>query len=289
MNTALQQHIENCLNEKYASQFNFDWIQVSGGSINNTYKITSKRYSFFVKTNTLSTFNNGFEEEVLGLQFLNNYSVSTPEIIDYGVFGISIYLVLGWVESYRETPSFWKYFAQQLVSLHQQNNKLFGLDYSNFMGELTQKNTFFTSFSEFFIENRLKPQVELAFNSNKLQQKHLLQFKRLYKELPSIFPIEKPSAIHGDLWSGNYICSQNEKVILIDPAVNYGHREIDLAMSLLFGGFSNKFYTTYQEISPLEKGFNNRKDIYNLYPLLVHLNLFGNSYLSSVQNIITKF
>ena len=289
MNTVLQQHIENGLNKKYATHFNFNWSPVSGGSINNSYKITSNRNSFFVKTNTLSTFKNGFEEEVLGLQFLINQGISTPEIIDYGILKNSIYLVLEWIDSGREASIFWQNFAEQLASLHQQNGKQFGLNYSNFMGELTQKNTFFNTFSEFFIENRLKPQVELAFNSNKLQQKHLNQFKRLYKKLPAIIPLEKPCAIHGDLWSGNYICSQNEKAILIDPAVYNGHREIDLAMSLLFGGFSNEFYTTYQEISPLEKGFNNRKDVYNLYPLLVHLNLFGNSYLSSLENIITKF
>ena len=145
------------------------------------------------------------------------------------------------------------------------------------------------NFSEFYIENRLKPQVKLAFNSNKLQQKQIGQFENFYQKLADIFPTEKPCAVHGDLWSGNFINSINEKAVLIDPAVYYGYREVDLAMTLLFGGFSSGFYNSYEENYPLEIGFNNRKDYYNLYPLLIHLNLFGNSYLKSIENIITKF
>ena len=95
--------------------------------------------------------------------------------------------------------------------------------------------------------------------------------------------------MHGDLWSGNYISASNNKAVFIDPAVYYGHREIDLAMSLLFGGFSKEFYKTYTEVYPLEKDFKFRKDIYNLYPLLIHLNLFGKSYLRSVKTIVSKF
>ncbi|WP_262711445.1 MULTISPECIES: fructosamine kinase family protein [Flavobacteriaceae] len=139
------------------------------------------------------------------------------------------------------------------------------------------------------MENRLKPQVKLAFDTGALKTKELHLFESLYKQLPTIFPIENPSVIHGDLWSGNFIATTNNKAVFIDPAVYYGHREVDLAMSLLFGGFSNIFYTTYNEVYPLQKGFNNRKDIYNLYPLLIHLNLFGKSYLQSIKTIVSQF
>ena len=122
-----------------------------------------------------------------------------------------------------------------------------------------------------------------------LQKRDIQKFEQLYKELPSIFPLERPCAVHGDLWSGNLMCNSNEKAIFIDPAVFFGHREIDLAMSLLFGGFSRKFYTVYQEIYPLEKGFNKRKDYYNLYPLLIHLNLFGPSYSGAIKEIVSAF
>lgn len=176
-----------------------------------------------------------------------------------------------------------------MANLHQQKSKKFGLDYANYMGQLLQTNTFSTNFSDFFIENRLKPQVKLAYNSAKFSKKNVDQIEKLYKKLPEIFPTENPCAVHGDLWSGNFMCSKNQNAILIDPAVYYGHREIDLAMTTLFGGFSTVFYNHYKEIYPLEKGFNNRKDFYNLYPLLIHLNLFGSSYLRSIENIITEF
>ncbi len=261
---------------------------VGGGSINNTYKITTNQDCFFIKTNTNNVFKNGFKEEVLGLNFLENNSALAPKIISEGSFQNQIFLILEWIETGFESKQFWLNFAQQLVNLHINKYEMFGLYHNNFMGQLPQNNSFSNNFSEFFIENRLQPQIELAFNNNKLQKKHLLQFEKLYKQLSSIFPKEKPCAVHGDLWSGNFMCSSNEKVVLIDPAVYYGHREIDLAMSTLFGGFSSEFYNNYQEIYPLEKGFNHRKDIYNLYPLLIHLNLFGSSYLRSIENIINN-
>jgi len=289
VNLELQQHIETNLSQNFSTILNCSWQQISGGSINNTYKIISEYHTFFVKINNLSVFENGFKEEVLGLQFLEKNTASVPKIIIEGIFNNSIYLVLEWIESGNITGKFWKNFAFQLANVHQQKGEKFGLDHHNYMGQFFQKNSIFNNFSDFFIENRLKPQVKLAFNSKRLQQEHVLLFENLYKKLPEIFPIEDPCAVHGDLWSGNFICSINEKAIFIDPAVYYGQREVDLAMSLLFGGFSNNFYNHYQQIYPLENGFMERKDYYNLYPLLIHLNLFGGSYLKNIENIITKF
>ncbi|UMB59611.1 fructosamine kinase family protein [Lutibacter sp. A80] len=289
MKSDLIKHIENQINKTLHLKSSFTWQNVSGGSINNAYKLSSKAATFFVKTNTISTFNNGFKEEVLGLQFLKSNGVTTPKIIVEGAFETEIYLVLSWVENCCETNEFWQNFAVKLADLHRHNNIYFGLEYDNFMGQLLQKNIFCDNFETFFIENRLKPQVKLAFDNGLLQTKEMLLFKNLYKQLTNIIPPEKPCAIHGDLWSGNYISSLNNQVVFIDPAVYYGHREVDLAMSLLFGGFSNTFYTTYNEVFALEKGFNKRKDIYNLYPLLIHLNLFGKMYLKSIKTIVSQF
>lgn len=289
MNLLLQKHIENYLNQTYSTSLSYHWQSVGGGSINETYKVSANSHSFFVKTNVTTVFNNGFKEEVLGLQFLQQNKATVPEIITEGIFENHSYLVLAWIENGTETKQFWRNFAQQLAKVHQQKNDKFGLDYSNYMGQLPQNNSFFDSFSDFFIENRLKPQVKMAFDNNKLQKKHLAHFEEIYKQLPTIFPIEKPAAVHGDLWSGNYMCSSNEKPILIDPAAYYGHREVDIAMTQLFGGFSEEFYKSYQEIYPLEPCFNIRNNFYNLYPLLIHLNLFGDSYLGSIEHIITEF
>lgn len=289
MGTNLPYYIENIINQQVGFTSRFNWQLIGGGSINNTYKISSGDVSFFVKTNTQSVFKNGFKEEVLGLDFLNENSALTPKIIIEGRFEEHIFLVLEWVDQGSETTNFWENLALQLVDLHKQRNHKFGLNYDNYMGKLHQKNIFFDDFSTFFIENRLKPQVELAFNNGLLLSENRIQFENLYKELPSIFPLEKPCAVHGDLWSGNFISNKNEMAVFIDPAVYYGHREIDVAMTYLFGGFSAEFYKVYEEVYPLEAGFKNRIAMYNLYPLLIHLNLFGSSYYSSIETTVSKF
>ena len=289
MDFQLQQHIANELNSKLTKNLNFEWKPVGGGSINTTYKISAKNYNYFVKANDKTVFENGFNEEILGLQFLKANGAITTKITIEGNFNNKIYLVLSWIDLAVETTQFWENFAHQLADLHQHKEIQFGLKYTNYMGQLPQKNTFCNDFVTFFIENRLKPQVKLAFDTGALQTKEVRLFESLYKQLATIFPIEKPSAIHGDLWSGNFIATSNNKAVFIDPAVYYGHREVDLAMSLLFGGFSNTFYTKYNEVYPLQKGFNNRKDIYNLYPLLIHLNMFGKSYLQSIKTIVSQF
>jgi len=289
MTLEFQQHIENRINHQLKTELKFKWTSIAGGSINNTYKISANSKSFFIKTNTVNIFENGFKEEALGLEFLKSQHTLIPEIIFEGRHKQNIYLVLEWVETGIHTSNFWKNFAFQLSELHQITGVQFGMEYSNFMGQLPQKNTFSNDFSDFYIENRLIPQIELAFNSRLLQSIHIDKFENLYKELPAIFPVEKPCKIHGDLWSGNFICNTQEKAVFIDPAAYYGHREVDLAMSLLFGGFPQEFYDSYQEMYPLENNFLNRKDTYNLYPLLIHLNLFGTSYLRNIETIISKY
>ena len=281
--------IENCLNEYFQTNSNYTWVSVEGGSINKTYKVSTSKQSFFVKTNTTAVFENGFKEEVSGLNFLKNKKASIPAIILEGTFENSIYLVLEWIESGKQTPKFWENFAIQLVNLHQQKSDKFGLETSNYIGKLPQNNSFYDNFVDFFIENRLKPQVKLAFDSKKIETKHLNHFEGMYPKISDIFPVEKPSAVHGDLWSGNFICSKNEKAVFIDPAVYYGHREADIAMTQLFGGFSEDFYNKYHEMYPLKPCYNLRSNFYHLYPLLVHLNSFGESYLEGIENIITEF
>jgi len=113
--------------------------------------------------------------------------------------------------------------------------------------------------------------------------------ERLYKELPSIIPIEKPALVHGDLWSGNFMCNKHGDAVIMDPACYYGHREVDIAMTTMFGGFSMDFYTAYNVNWPMEKDWQKRLPIYNLYPILVHVNLFGSSYLSMMQSVLKDF
>jgi fructosamine-3-kinase len=127
--------------------------------------------------------------------------------------------------------------------------------------------------------------VESGWFSNS----ELSQFERLYHKLPGLFPKEKPRLVHGDLWSGNYLIDQDSNPVLIDPAAYFGHREVDIAMTRLFGGFDEAFYKSYNEVFPLETGWKDRIDLYNLYPLLIHVNLFGSGYVQQVKRIIAKW
>jgi len=137
------------------------------------------------------------------------------------------------------------------------------------------------------VEERLRKQVSIAvkyFSSTELNT-----FEQLYVRLDELLPEEPPALLHGDLWSGNYMITQDGNACLIDPAAYYGHREVDIAMTTLFGGFDETFYTSYIEEYPLEKGWAQRLHIFNLYPLLIHLNLFGSGYLGSILSTIRKF
>ena len=131
--------------------------------------------------------------------------------------------------------------------------------------------------------------MEMAQNSGRMTAKDAQQLERLCRELDAICPDEKPTLIHGDLWSGNVMVNDDGFPVVVDPAVCFAHREMDLAMADLFGGFSMTFYQAYEMTFPLETGFEQRKSIYQLYYLLVHVNLFGGSYISSVRNILKPF
>jgi len=115
------------------------------------------------------------------------------------------------------------------------------------------------------------------------------RFRKLYDELPSLLTIERPALLHGDLWSGNFMVGNEGEPVLIDPAVYYGHREIEMSFTKMFGGFDKEFYEVYDQTYPLEPGFESRVDIYNLYPYLVHINLFGTSYLGGVDRVVRRY
>jgi fructosamine-3-kinase len=150
-------------------------------------------------------------------------------------------------------------------------------------------NTPKQDFITFFIENRLQPQLEMAVRKHSRMQELLPFFERLFQRLPEIIPAEKPALLHGDLWSGNFLVGPEGRACIIDPAVYYGHRESDLAMSKLFGGFDEDFYGAYNAAFPLAPGWKERTDIFNLYPLLVHVNLFGGGYIQQAAAVVRPF
>lgn len=288
-----QNHI-SFLEESISSSINIELTIVdasttSGGSINKAYKLKTNSGIFFVKQNSASRFHEMFAKEVLGLKLLQEKSrFIIPEVIGEFQLDDVSFLVLEHLNQNIPNQKFWFDFAKKLAHLHQQSNSKFGLSFDNYIGSISQTNHHFLSWTEFFENQRLSPLVKLAFDKNLLSKEDLKAFNLLYLKLEEIFPTEKPSLVHGDLWSGNFLCNNN-KPVLIDPAVYYGNREMDLAMTRLFGGFDDDFYHAYQNEFPLEKGWVKRIDICNLYPNLVHLILFGRSYYSSIKNVLNAF
>ena len=263
---------------------------VSGGSINSAYRLETSQGDYFLKYNHAGRYPGMFEKEARGLKLLREPEViPVPEVLLAGEAEEQAYLLMDYVDSAREASDLWDDFGENLAALHAVKSERFGLDHHNYMGSLYQHNNLHDDWTEFFIVERLERQVKLAREDGNLGRSDVSGFERLYRRLDEIFPPVEPSLIHGDLWSGNFMTDANGRACLIDPAVYFGHPEVDIAMSTLFGGFSERFYEAYNQHNPLEKGWRDRMDIYNLYPLMVHVNLFGGGYLNSVQRVLRRF
>jgi fructosamine-3-kinase len=264
---------------------------VSGGSINYTVKISIKnKENYFIKINDAKKFPGLFLQEKSGLQLLQKQNIFiVPNVIDNFEVDNKQILILEWIDSGNKTNDFWKHFGKQLAQLHFTSNENFGLESDNYMGSVIQKNNQSKDWIYFFIHQRLQPLINECITKKLLTTSYIAKFENLYKHLPSIYTIEKPSLLHGDLWSGNFICNHLNQPVLIDPAIYFGHRSVDLGMTTLFGGFEKQFYKSYQYHFPLPKNHKEQWQVSNLYPLLIHLLLFGKSYLSSIDSVLNTY
>jgi fructosamine-3-kinase len=287
---AIRQHVLEVLTE-YANQITLlDFSFTSGGCISHGGKLQTSAGDFFLKWNDARRYPGMFKAEAAGLKLLKqNSTVHIPEVIGWFEEGEHQGIVLEFVESKQKQPSYWQDLGIQLAGIHNVSAPEFGLDHDNYIGSLPQSNSLYKNWIDFFIEERLKAQVRLAVDARRLDQNMIGRFELLYSKLPELLPETKPSLLHGDLWSGNLITNSKGDPCLIDPAVHFGHREAEISFTRLFGGFEEIFYDAYNDVFPLTKDFHQRVDIYNLYPLLVHVNLFGGGYASQVKSILQNF
>ena len=256
---------------------------VAGGDINYAQKVeTEDGKVYFVKYNNSPSAEAIISSEIKGLQLLAHHAVNVPQVYAYHHQQEYAYVLMEWVApGLRDNHT----LAQALVKIHKITAENFGLDHDNYIGTLPQRNTNYHNFSEYYISTSIEPQVRLSYDLGLRLQVNLDLFQQVLSDL---IPIEQPALLHGDLWSGNLIDSEKGP-IFIDPSVSYGHREMDLAMMRLFGGFDNEVFGMYNELFPLHKNWTSRADLFQLYYLLVHLNIFGRQYLGSVKQILEKY
>ena len=263
---------------------------VSGGDIANAYRLHTANDVFFCKFHAGKQAFDMFQSEKDGLEALGRSNIiKTPKVYFCEQWQEAAFLVMEFVPSGRPSDSSMALLGRQLAQLHAQRCSEFGWDRDNFIGSLPQSNKRAGSWSEFYVSERLQPQLEMAFNQGLLSRDEIPSTDKMSTVIEDLSEEVKPSLLHGDLWGGNYLISDAGVPYLIDPAVYEGHSEIDIAMSKLFGGFGPHFYSGYEEIIPFSDYTQDRIKIYQLYFLLVHLNLFGVSYYASVKAILKSY
>lgn len=264
--------------------------RIHGGDINETYRIQTNEGNWFLKMNDARRFPSMFSREAEGLMELKDKKViAVPDPVCVGEVGNRAFLVTEFISKGVAQPDFWESFAASVARMHQQSLAYFGFKDANYIGSIKQYNTPYNSWPVFYAFNRIMPLMRMAYDQQALSHADKEQIERLCRRLPELFPEEPPALLHGDLWSGNFMIGTNGKACIFDPAVYYGHREMDLAMTRLFGGFDTRFYYTYQAIMPLANGWQQRIGLCQLYPLLVHLVLFGGSYYNDIKEILQTY
>ncbi len=271
-----------------------DRRSVSGGCINSGYALSDGQRTYFIKLNEAALIAM-FEAEAAGLEEMRQtQTIGVPKPICWGTADRSAYLVQEWLNLGRSSSSGWEKMGRNLAAMHQWQPsfttesipKLFGWSRNNTIGSTPQINPWTENWAEFWVEHRIGYQLKLADRRGGAfpRQKQLLE--AIPHLLEGHHPL--PSLVHGDLWSGNAAITQAGEPVIFDPATYYGDREVDLAMTELFGGFPAEFYRAYHDVFPVDSGYSQRKILYNLYHILNHFNLFGGSYETQANRMIQQ-
>ena len=267
---------------------------VYGGDINHAARFAVNGTRYFVKWRR-EAHASMFPAEAYGLRRLSEAGeIRIPAVIALGEAegACPAYLALEWIETDGSaTDATMEDFGARLAALHRHTTSQHGLERDNFIGLLPQRNTPDPAWSAFYRDQRIRPQMEMARQRGLLPKRREDLLTRLIERLPDLLDDTaiQPALLHGDLWGGNYLVDDQGEAVLIDPAVYYGHREMDLAMTALFGGFSRRFYEAYAATYPLDPGYEDRQPLYQLYYILAHLNLFGESYGGRVDSLAARY
>ena len=266
---------------------------VGGGCVNQAARLDLAHGSMFLKYNTAAP-PSMFSAEASGLERLRavGAGLRIPEVIGFrdSDEGGMAWLALEWLEAVRRPADFGERLGRGLAAIHQAPQEHWGLDEDGFIGPLPQSNRPLTSWAEFWWSQRLEPQLAASRSGGGIGAPG--DWDRLAASLPTLLATgeaDGPSLLHGDLWGGNVLSAAPGDPALIDPAVYRGHREVDLSMTELFGGFDPGFHAAYREVWPLGAGYEEvRRDVYQLYFLLVHVNLFGGGYIAQTAATLRR-
>lgn len=282
----MKRHVREELSRALGSAVR-DVRSIGGGDINDAWRVeTADGRRVFVKTNDDAD-PEMFLREAEGLAWLAEAkALRVPEVLAAS----ESFLALELIEPGRRAPDFADRLGRGLAALHRFGAEGFGWRADNFIGSLPQDNGHEASWASFYVKRRLEPQLRMAADSGRASAEMRRGFARLFTTIESVVgPTEPPARLHGDLWGGNCHVGEDGAPVLIDPAVYGGHREMDLAMMQLFGGFSDRVFAAYDEAYPLAEGSYDRVPLHQLYPLMVHVNLFGGGYAGSVERILARY
>ncbi|MBE87789.1 MAG: ketosamine-3-kinase [Verrucomicrobiales bacterium] len=278
------------------NQFNHgsDLFKIGGNGRDEIYLIQNADNDKLIVKLTTGSADDIISVEAHGLTLL----AETNTISTASIYHVSDHcIVMDYVHGHEQSSNYWQSLGTDLAQLHrapqppQTSNEgpMYGLDRDNYCGKGRQLNHFCVDGHAFFSDYRLLHQARLAYDNGFLESPWIIYIESICERLTELIPAQPVSLLHGDLWSGNLLVNTEGQPCLIDPAVYYGWREADIAMTLLFGGFPHDFYNSYHETWPLETDWRKRVPLYNLYHLLNHLNIFGVSYLEQVQSTISRY
>ncbi len=276
MDTTLKTTIESAIEE-----------EIRGNVSGSGYIKSVSGKGYYLKTGSKSR---TYRCEANGLkELVKANAIRVPEVISVDEH----YILTEFIDRGTPSATFHQDFGRNYALMHRYCGESYGFFEDNFIGANPQLNIPVgeerDNWAVFFFNKRILYQYKLAEKNGYITSAMKSGVMRFESNLKNIFEnsTEPPTLLHGDLWSGNYLCDSNGQAVLIDPAVYYGHREADLAMTKVFGGFSPLFYKSYMEEYPLQEGWEYRENIYKLYHILNHLNIFGRSYLSEAEYLFS--